>query len=112
VLEHDPRLSEIDWVPGPGGGIDLEQLESRVIGWTGSPGNVAFRARVDLLARTASAAQEAATQAVQRGLDRVLDSLGIARRDDHFGWTVEAQAYPAGSTLAALNLSLDDPDEQ
>jgi hypothetical protein len=38
--------------------------------------------------------------------------LGIARRDDHFGWTVEAQAYPAGSTLAALNLSLDDPDEQ
>ena len=115
VLGHDPGLSKIDWVPGHGGGIDLDRLESRVIGWTRStqsPGNVAFRARLNLPARTASAAQDAAVQAVQSALDRILDPFGIARRDDHLGWTVEAQAFPAGSTLAAINISLDDEDEQ
>src|SRR4051794_10560874 len=88
-LQRDPAVSSLDWVPGPGGGPDPSRPESQMIAWTGSPGNIALRARIRLGARTVAAAEDTAIDTVGRALRPVLDTFGIAPRDDAFGWHIK-----------------------
>jgi hypothetical protein len=112
AIEGVPAVVELEWVAGPGGGPDPDDPETRLMAWTGSPGNIAFRARVRLRSASVVTAETAAVQIVDAALDDVLQALAVPRRDDAFDWAIEATAYPAGSWLAAMNIDLEDRDGQ
>jgi hypothetical protein len=106
-LQGGDGIELVDWIAGPGGGYtDADFPESGgpdIFSFVDGPGNVAVYLLLRASARTEHHAIDDVIATCEACVTQTLSDLNIAQREDMFGWTVNADAFPTGSAAAASN---------